>query len=461
MILRRVLSFLQGHSLVSNGENTTYLHSDDIPFMTDSRSAVFMGASRNSHLILYGAALFVVIALAWASLAKIDEVTRGDGKVIPTGKIQVIQNLEGGILTEILVKEGQVVDKDQPLLRLDDVRFSSSYRETRTKYLALSARVARLRAEAEGGMVSFPEEIVREDPALTESELALYQSRAKELQSNLSILKQQVSQTQQEITEQEAKKDRLARSLELLKKELAMSEPLAKDGAISEVEILRLKRGVNDMHGDLVASQLALPRLQSAYDEAHTKLADLEIKFRTDARTELSNVSAELAAAEETMRGQQDRVSRTLVRSPVRGTVKQIMVTTIGGVIQPGMDLLEIVPMEGGLLVEAHVRPADIAFLRPEQDAQVKLTAYDYAIYGGLPAKLEHISADTITDEKGESFYLIRVRTDRSYLGSAASPLRIIPGMTATVDILTGHKTVLDYLLKPVLRAREKALRER
>ena len=240
-----------------------------------------------------------------------------------------------------------------------------------------------------------------------------------------------------------------------------MSEPLAAEGAISEVEILRLKRSVNDIRGELEASELAIPRLESAHEEAKNKIVDLEIRFRTDSRSELSTVTAELAAVEESMRGQQDRVSRTLVKSPVRGTVKQIMVTTVGGVIQPGMDLLEIVPLEGGLQVEAHVRPADIAFLRPEQDAQVKLTAYDYAIYGGLPAKLVHISADTITDETGESFFLIRVRTDRSYLGTEYSPLKIIPGMTATVDILTGQKTVLDYLLKPVLRARERALRER
>ncbi|MDH3901343.1 MAG: HlyD family type I secretion periplasmic adaptor subunit, partial [Gammaproteobacteria bacterium] len=218
---------------------------------------------------------------------------------------------------------------------------------------------------------------------------------------------------------------------------------------------------VNDLKGELEASQLAIPRIHSQLEEMKDKIGDLEISFRTKARGELNETEAELSGVEATLKGQQDRVTRTLVRSPVHGAVKQIMVTTIGGVIQPGMDLLEIVPVEGSLLVEAHVRPADIAFLRPGQDAQVRITAYDYAIYGGLPAKLEHISADTITDEQGDSYYLIRVRTDRSHLGTTEAPLKIIPGMTAVVDILTGEKTVLDYLLKPVLRAREMALRER
>ena len=240
-----------------------------------------------------------------------------------------------------------------------------------------------------------------------------------------------------------------------------MSEPLEAEGAISEVEILRLKRNVNDMKGELDASRLAIPRLQSELEEMKNKIKDLEISFRTQARSELNEIEAELSGVEEILRNQGDRVNRTLVTSPVMGAVNRIMVTTIGGVVQPGMDIMEIVPLGGNLLVEAHVRPADIAFLRPDQDAQVKLTAYDYAIYGGLPAKLEHISADTITDENGDSFYLIRVRTERSHLGTDDNPLKIIPGMTAVVDILTGEKTVLDYLLKPILRARERALRER
>ena len=306
-----------------------------------------------------------------------------------------------------------------------------------------------------------PELVLKEDPELAANEIALYESRVNELRSNLDILQQQENQARQELKELQARKLKQTRSYKSAKDKLAMYEPLLNEGAISEVEVLNVEELVNETRGELEASRLAIPRVESILEETSIKLKDLEISFRTQARTELNEAQSELSAIEETLFSQDDRVKRTLVKSPVRGEVKQIMVATIGGVIQPGMDLIEIVPLEGSLLVEAHVRPADIAFLRPEQDAKVKLTAYDYAIYGGLPAKLEHISADTITDEKGESFYLIKVRTDRDYLGSRDGSLRIIPGMTATVDILTGEKSVLDYLLKPVLRAREKALRER
>ncbi|MGB5439892.1 MAG: HlyD family type I secretion periplasmic adaptor subunit [Gammaproteobacteria bacterium] len=437
------------------------LETEDAQFIGDTSAAVFMGASRSSHLILVATALFFVTALVWAALADIDEVTRGEGKVIPSNKIQVIQNLEGGILTEILVKEGEIVEKDQPLLRLDDTRFSSTYRESRARFLALQAKSARLIAEANNKAIEMPELVLKEDPELAANEIALYESRVNELRSNLDILQQQENQARQELKELQARKLKQTRSYKSAKDKLAMYEPLLNEGAISEVEVLNVEELVNETRGELEASRLAIPRVESILEETSIKLKDLEISFRTQARTELNEAQSELSAIEETLFSQDDRVKRTLVKSPVRGEVKQIMVATIGGVIQPGMDLIEIVPLEGSLLVEAHVRPADIAFLRPEQDAKVKLTAYDYAIYGGLPAKLEHISADTITDEKGESFYLIKVRTDRDYLGSRDGSLRIIPGMTATVDILTGEKSVLDYLLKPVLRAREKALRER
>jgi len=460
-MIAKIMQALTLRNHTPAGRDRELLQDGDENFLTDTAAAVVIGPGRRSHLIILCTALFFGTALTWASMASIDEVTRGEGKVIPSSRIQVIQNLEGGILTELLVHEGDTVAKGQPLLRLDDIRFASSYRETRSKYLSLLASAARLKAEAEQQPIKMTDVVVEEDPELAENEIALFHSRAAELASNRNTLEQQVTQTGLEIEELSARCNKQARSLALLREELSMSAPLAKEGAISDVEILRLKRSVNETRGELEASELAVKRLQSAHEEVKSKIADLEIRFRTEARSELNSVESDLSAVQETLRGQQDRVSRTVVKSPVRGTVKQIMVTTVGGVIQPGMDLVEIVPLDSSLVVEAHVRPSDIAFLRPEQEALVKLTAYDYAIYGGLPAKLEHISADTITDENGESFFLIRVRTDRSYLGTEAAPLQVIPGMTAMVDILTGEKTVLDYLLKPVLRARERALRER
>ncbi|UCC56233.1 MAG: HlyD family type I secretion periplasmic adaptor subunit, partial [Gammaproteobacteria bacterium] len=397
----RKLTPARNHNI--SGAEAGKLQTGDEHFMSDVNTAVLLGASPGSHIILVVTALFIVFALVWAANASLDEVTHGEGKVIPSSKIQVIQNLEGGILNEILVQEGEFVEKDQPLLRLDDTRFSSSYSETRLKYLALLAKATRLKAEAGNHELSMPDSIWKERADLARNEIALYESRQNELQSSLNILGEQEAQIKQELAELRAKKNKTARSYELVRRELQMSEPLAADGAISEVEILRLKRAVNDLKGELEASELAIPRIQSQLEEMKDKIGDLEISFRTDARSELNDTEAELSGVEAALKGQQDRVTRTLVRSPVRGEVKQIMVTTIGGVIQPGMDLMEIVPVEGTLLVEAHVRPADIAFLRPNQDAQVRITAYDYAIYGGLPAKLEHISADTITDEHGDS----------------------------------------------------------
>lgn len=459
--LKTFIAAAKNRSATFRQADVKHLSPEDSHFMTDVNAAIMIGASRSSHLILFATAFFFLVALIWAANANLDEITRGDGKVIPSNKIQVIQNLEGGILSEILVKEGEIVARGQPLLRLDDTRFSSTYRESRSNYLALTAKAARLTAEAEHMDLKIPAIVWDEQPNMAKNEIALFESRTLELNSSIGILKQQESQTRQELTEMQARKNKLARSYSLLKEELTLSEPLVAEGAISDVEILRLKRSVNEVHGDLDASRLAIPRLESALEEMKRRIRDIDISFRTKARGDLNETEAELSATEQTLLSKEDRVSRTLVRSPVKGEVKQIMVATIGGVIQPGMDLMEIVPLEGNLLVEAHIRPADIAFLRPNQDVQVKLTAYDYAIYGGLPAKLEHISADTITDENGDSFYLIRVRTEQAYLGSDDNPLKIIPGMTAVVDILTGEKTVLDYLLKPVLRARATALTER
>jgi adhesin transport system membrane fusion protein len=437
------------------------VHEEDIPFMSDTNTAVLMGARRSSHLILWGTVLFLFVALIWAANATLDEVTHGQGKVIPSSKLQIVQNLEGGILTELFVKEGDMVDKDQPLLQLDDTRFSSNYRETRTKYLALTARKARLTAEIEERPYEAPAEVVQEYPQLATNEQDLYRSRQSELASNIVVLNQQETQTQQQLAEARSRVAQLERSYALLSQELNMSAPLAKEGAISEVEVLRLRRSVNDMRGERDATRLSIPRMEAALDEVRGKIDEVRIAFRTKAQSELNDTQAELSGLTETITSLQDRVSRTTVRSPLRGTVKQIKVNTIGGIVQPGMDLVEVVPTEGSLLVEAHIRPSDIAFLRPNQKAMVKLTAYDYSIYGGLPAKLEHISADTDTNDKDESFYVIRVRTDSDHLIKNGEQLKIIPGMTATVDVLTGHKTVLDYLLKPVLKARERALRER
>lgn len=459
-MMRRFLNELRQSAAVGAGGEGT-IAAQDLDFVSDANAAILEQTPRGGRWIVWGLLAFVVIGVAWAAWAEIDEVTRGEARVIPSRQVQVVQNLEGGILSELLVSEGDVVEAGQVLLRIDDTRFSSNLREGRQHYLSLVAKAARLRAEAEDRPFSAPEEVLRENPELAKQERTLYETRRQELNNSLEAGRQKVAQRRQELNELASKRDQLRRSHALVRQELDMTRPLVSEGAISEVEILRLERQVNELAGELEATQIAIRKAESALAEAESRLAEAEIGFRNQARLELSEVVAELSRLSESNRALEDRVRRTAVVSPVRGTVKQVLVNTIGGVIQPGMDLVEIVPLDDTLLVEARVRPQDIAFLSPGQKAVVKFSAYDFAIYGGLEGRVEQISADTITDEQGESYYLVKVRTDKAHLGTDDAPLPIIPGMVGTVDILTGKKTVLSYLLKPVLRARERALTER
>ncbi|MCX4193341.1 HlyD family type I secretion periplasmic adaptor subunit [Methylophaga sp. OBS1] len=434
---------------------------EDIEFMSEVSAATMESSPRTGHSLLILTALFFVCAIWWASQTELDEVTRGEGKVIPSSKIQIVQNLEGGILSEVLVSEGEIVEKGDVLVRIDDTRFSSSFMESKLKYWELQARVARLEAEARGEELVLPEKLVEERPQLASAERRLYETRQRELQSNIDVLQQQARQRQQELAENQAKLNKLRTSYELSNEELKMSEPLVSVGVISEVEILRLKRTVNDLRGEMETTRLAIPRIQSSLNEVRQKIEDVKVRFQSEAASQLSEVQAELGRTQTTITSAEDRVSRTLVRAPVKGKINRLMINTVGGVIQPGEDIVEIVPVDDSLLIEAHIRPPDIAFLRPGQNAMIKFTAYDFSIYGGLPATLERISADTITNEEDESFYLIYLRTEKNYIDSSKGPLEIIPGMTVTVDILTGKKTVLDYLLKPILKAKNEALRER
>jgi membrane fusion protein, adhesin transport system len=434
---------------------------EDRDFVAGRVGADLHRPRRSAHLLLLVIAAFFVVAFAWASHASLDEVTRAEGRVIPSSHIQVVQNLEGGIVADILVREGEIVERGQVLLRINDVRAASELRETRKRYLALRGAQARLQAEVEGSTIELPAQVLEQAPEVAGSERALFQARRQALETELQILKSQAAQREQELAELENSITQLERSAQLASEELAITQPLAATRVISKVDLLRLQREVNDLEGELAAARLAIPRVKMALREAGRRVEERTLSFRAEAQRELNAVQSEAAALEETLAAEADRLERTEVRSPVRGTINHLLVNTTGGVVQPGEDLVEIVPLEDTLLVEARVRPADIAFLSPGLPALVKVTAYDYAIYGGLEAELEGISADTITDERGERFYRIRVRTADNVLEEAGEPLPIIPGMTVQVDILTGEKTVLDYLLKPILRARDGALRER
>ena len=371
----------------------------------------FKGTARFGHLILFATVIFVIVAITWANYAKLDEVTHAEGKIIPSRHVQVIQNLEGGIVKQILVREGQHVKKGEILMYLDDTQFSSDYKEKNLEELALRGKVVRLAALVDKAAISFPAGFSKKAPAVVKQETALFNSKKREMK---------------------ALKDRLS----FIDREINMTRPLIKDGAVSQVELLRLEQSRSEIDGEINAMESAI------------------INDLNEAKTDLSQASAALTNLKY-------RLERTSVRSPVHGIVKQIHIATVGGVIKPGMDLMEIVPVGDTLLVEGKVKPSRIGFIHPGQKAMVKITAYDFTIYGGLVGIVEHISADATKDEDGESYYEIWVRTQKNYLGTPKEKLNIIPGMQATVDILTGKKTVMEYIMKPILRAKQRALTER
>ena len=434
----------------------------DLKFMSSLSEAVLAKAPSTSKKILYALSFTIFWLIVWASWAQIDEITRGSGKIIPSGKNQAIQNLEGGIVDAIFVKEGDEVKKDQIILRIDNKNFSSSYGESKLRLDELEAKFMRLDAEANDKEFVYDEKRDANNTKAIKYEISLHNSNLEHLDEQIRILTEQITQRQSELTELKNKISQTQNSYNLMLKEKAIMEPIFKKGLVSEVEYIQLQRRVNDLKGELDASVLALPRVESTIKEAQNKIAEAKLAFKNNAKKELNEVSAEIARISESQISLSDRVERTYVRSPVNGIVSKMMVHTISGVIKPGENIAEIVPLEDKLVAEVKVKPADVAFLRPGLDTIVKFTAYDFSIYGGLKGKVTQISADTETNEKtGESYYLVRIETDKNYLGSEEKPLRIKVGMIVSADINTGKKTILDYLLKPILKAKNNALTER
>ena len=416
--------------------------------------------TQRAQTIVRAAIVVVVLLIVWASLAHVDEVTKGDGKVIPSRQLQLVQSFDGGVVSEILVKEGQVVEKDQLLLKIDETRATSGVRESAAQGFALRARLARLRALAEGAAFQPPAAAGDsvDEKRIVEEERRLYETRLSELNTMVAINHQQLQQRQQELTEMRSRKTSAERSLDLSQQELAKTRPLLATGAVSEVDILRLDREVSKARGDSEQASAQIARVQASIGEAQRKMQETELNFRNEARKEMAETLGKLNALNEGAVALTDKVDKSQIKSPVRGRVQRLLANTVGGVVQPGKDIVEIVPLDDALVLEAKVMPRDIAFIHPGQAATVKFSAYDFSIYGGLAAEVENISPDTVVDERGNAFYLVRVRTHQS---NFSEKLPIIPGMTAEVDILTGNKTVISYLLKPVLKGKAYALRER
>lgn len=427
-------------------------------FVVDADSAIIAQDPLRARRVVRAVLLAFAVLLVWAAIAQVDEITKGEGKAVSSRQLQVVQSLDGGIVREILVKEGDRVREGQVLVKIDTTRFVSSFNEGRATYLALLAKAARLRAVAEGREFVPPPEVLKENPALADQERSLYLNRRAELNAQIGMARDQLSQRGHELSEAQARHDQAQQGHALTSKELAMTRPLIKSGAVSDVELLRLERDVSRLEGEMKQAASQITRLQSATAEAKKKIEEVELEFKNQARNELSDTQAKINSLGEGNVALSDKVKQADIRSPVNGTVQRLLYNTVGGVVQPGKDIIEVVPLDDTILLEAKVLPKDIAFLHPGQKANVKFTAYDFAIYGGMEAHVENISADSVMDDKGNTFYIVRVRTIKSRIGEN---LPIIPGMLAEVDILTGKKTVLSYLLKPVLRARQYALTER
>jgi len=437
----------------------------DLEFASDYDAAMKSGTPRAAMVSLLLCAALVAAALAWANWARVEEVTRGEGKVVPSSRTQLLQSLEGGIVKDILVRDGDRVKKGEVLVRIDDTGFASNFGELRAKQLAYQVQIARLVHESGPGPeqpLQLPPELLRDAPVVAAGELDLFNARRQSLATQIDVLNERVEQRQRELSEHAAAVDRLSNDLKLARDELAIKQPLAERGIVAKTDLIRLQRDVTGLEGQIRVEQESRSKLEAALREATGEVAEQRQKFQQDARNELAQKQAELSVIDESMKASKDRVVRADIRSPVDGIINKVNTNTIGGVVQAGQTLMEIVPIEDSLFVEAKIRPSDIAFVYPRQHAVVKITAYDFSIYGGLEGEVERISADSVYDESTrENYYLVTVKTLGNQLKGKQESLPIIPGMVASVDILTGEKSVLQYLLKPINKARYEALTER
>jgi adhesin transport system membrane fusion protein len=408
---------------------------------------------------------FLACALVWSANAMIDELSRAEGRVIPSSKTQVIQSAEAGVVAEILVRTGEQVKTGQRLIRLDDTTTSSSAGEVEARVNALKAQIARLRTEYEGRAEAgyqCPADVQAEVPQVCENEANLLGARLRTLQQGKLVLEQRIEQRQRELNEAVTNRDMLESSFELAAEKLALIGPLADKQLVSQTELIAAQRDVNDTEGQRDAIIQSIARLESAVSEAGLQVQQADLQFRQDALNDLTLRLAELASAEQVLRGASDRVSRTDIRSPVDGIVNEIAVNTIGGFVTPGERLIDIVPVEDTLLIEARLQPSDVAFILPGQPANIKFTAYDFSVFGGIEGEVANVSADSIIDPNTrETYYVVLIKTGDSMLHFNGQDLPILPGMVATVEIMTGKKSILQYLLKPINKARDEALRER
>jgi len=433
----------------------------DYEFMHSLSAAVLISTPKTLRKVLFFWVAAIAIFFTWAYFAQIDEIARGNGEIIPSGENQMIQNLEGGIVEEILVKEGQSVKKGQILIKINNEKSKSSFSSNSIKADALEAKIIRLKAEAVGKKFSVSKATESRLKKYIDNERSLYQTNEQQLNSRLNALREKLEQKKQELSEAQTNLMHLKESSRMIAKEVKMTKPMVLKGVRSKIDFLKLQREANEIEGKYSTTKKSIPRLKSAIKEVRSTIKETTLLFQSDAKEKLNETIAEYEGLRANSTALKDQVSRTVVRSPMNGVVQNLFVHTIGGVIRPGENIMEIVPSDETLLVEVKIKPSDIAFIYYGQKAIVKFSAYNFSIYGGLEGKVVVISPDTIKDEKDNVFYTVRIKTEKNYLERNHKHLKIIPGMTVTVDIITGQKTVLDYILKPILKTKQYTFTER
>jgi len=427
-------------------------------WVVDSEWAKIQQEPIKTTWLLYAVIAAVILLFTWAAFAEVATIAKGDGKVVPSTQLQKVETLDGGFIEKIYVSEGQLVSKGDILVELDPTRFFSEFSENRSRMWSMQANNARLRALVNGGELTFPEDLQEQAPVLVEDTRDAYKSNLESLKRSTQAAEAQLKQRQEELNElQEALKQH-RESLDLVERELVVTRPLMQSGAVSEVDIIRLERDQTQFRGQINQTLAAIEQAKAAIDESENRLQEVRLEKINEWRRELSDVSADLAASTNMQTRLSDKVTQSKLRSPVSGIVQKLHVNTVGGVLTTGQPVVDIVPVDDELIIEARILPKDIAFVRKGQDAMIKFTSYDYAIFGGAKAEVSHISADTVTDENDVTYYIVRLRTTKSEF---SEELQIIPGMVTQVDIKTGERTVLNYLLKPLMRVRSEAFTER
>jgi adhesin transport system membrane fusion protein len=433
----------------------------DYEFMNSLSAAVIQKAPTKMRYVLYFWIVAIILFITWSDFAYIDEISRGSGEIIPSGENQIVQNLEGGIIEEILVQEGDIVHKGQILLKIDNQKSKSSYSSNEIKADALEAKIMRLKAEAYGKNFKVPKNTYDRLRQFIDNEKSLYLTDKKQLNSKINALKEKLSQKQQELSEAKSHMKHLKTSLSMINKEIKMTKPMVAKGVRSRIDFLKLQREANEVEDKYSSTKKSIPRLKSAIKEVQSNIKETTLLFQADAKLKLNDATTECQTYKGASTALEDQVVRTIVKSPMKGIVKKLYVNTVGGVIKPGEDIMEIVPSDETLLVSVQIKPKDIAFIYVCQKSIVKFTAYDFAIYGGLDGEVVLISPDSTKDEKGNVFYEVRIKTDKNHIDRHGKKLKIIPGMTVSADIITGQKTVLDYILKPILKTKQYTFTER